>query len=64
MPTIRQLASDLKLAKGTVAKAYALLEELEVLETLGRKGSFILNPTKNASGSCSNPPQLSRRRLS
>ena len=40
--------TNLKLAKGTVAKAYALLEESEVLETLGRKGSFILNPTKNA----------------
>ena len=42
MPTIRQLASDLKLAKGTVAKAYALLEESKVLETLGQRGSFVL----------------------
>ncbi len=42
MPTIRQLASDLKLAKGTVAKAYALLEESSVLETLGHRGSFVL----------------------
>lgn len=41
MPTIRQLASDLKLAKGTVAKAYALLEESAVLETLGHRGSFV-----------------------
>lgn len=44
MPTIRQLASDLKLAKGTVAKAYALLEESAVLETRGHRGSFVLPP--------------------
>lgn len=44
MPTIRQLASDLQLAKGTVAKAYALLEESDVLETRGHRGSFVLPP--------------------
>ncbi len=44
MPTIRQLASDLDLAKGTVAKAYALLEESAVLETRGHRGSFVLPP--------------------
>jgi GntR family transcriptional regulator len=41
MPTIRQLANDLRLAKGTVAKAYALLEESNVLESRGHKGTFI-----------------------
>lgn len=44
LPTIRQLANDLKLAKGTVAKAYALLEEARVVETRGHRGSFILAP--------------------
>jgi len=44
MPTIRQLASDLQVAKGTVAKAYALLEESQVLDTRGHRGSFILPP--------------------
>lgn len=44
LPTIRQLANDLDLAKGTVAKAYALLEEGKVLETRGHRGSFILAP--------------------
>ncbi len=44
MPTIRQLANDLQLAKGTVAKAYSLLEEHRVLETRGHKGSFVLDP--------------------
>jgi len=41
MPTIRQLANDLELAKGTVAKAYALLEAGKVLESRGHKGTFI-----------------------
>ena len=41
MPTIRQLANDLQLAKGTVAKAYALLEESSVLESRGHRGTFI-----------------------
>jgi len=45
MPTIRQLASDLHLAKGTVAKAYALLESHGVVESRGHKGTFILEPT-------------------
>ena len=44
LPTIRQLANDLQLAKGTVARAYALLEETKVLETRGHRGSFILAP--------------------
>jgi DNA-binding transcriptional regulator YhcF (GntR family) len=42
LPTIRQLAVDLGLAKGTVAKAYELLESDAVIETRGRKGSFVL----------------------
>ena len=46
MPTIRQLASDLQLAKGTIAKAYAILEEAKVLETRGHRGSFVLPPPK------------------
>ena len=46
LPTIRQLANDLHLAKGTVAKAYALLEEAQILETRGHRGSFILSPPR------------------
>lgn len=41
LPTIRQLAHDLGLAKGTVAKAYELLEIEAVIETHGRNGSFV-----------------------
>ena len=41
LPTIRQLAADLELAKGTVAKAYELLEADNVVSTHGRSGTFI-----------------------
>ncbi len=41
LPTIRQLAADLGLAKGTVAKAYELLEADNVVSTHGRSGTFI-----------------------
>ena len=42
LPTIRQLAADLGLAKGTIARAYELLESDAVIATRGRKGSFVL----------------------
>ena len=41
LPTVRQLARDLALAPGTVAKAYQLLENDGVLAARGRHGSFI-----------------------
>lgn len=41
LPPVRQLAADLGLANGTVARAYRLLEEADILETRGRKGSFV-----------------------
>lgn len=41
LPTIRQLASDLQLNHNTVAKAYRRLERDVVIETLGRRGTFI-----------------------
>jgi len=43
LPTIRQLAIDLGIAKGTVARAYDLLESESVIETRGRQGSFVVN---------------------
>lgn len=50
LPTIRQLADDLDLAANTVARAYRELESDGVIETQGRKGSFIrqLPPTDAA----------------
>jgi DNA-binding transcriptional regulator YhcF (GntR family) len=41
LPTVRQLARDLNLAPGTVAKAYQILEADRVIETRGRRGSFV-----------------------
>jgi DNA-binding transcriptional regulator YhcF (GntR family) len=41
LPTIRQLATDLGLAKGTIERAYELLEADAVIETKGRKGTFV-----------------------
>jgi GntR family transcriptional regulator len=41
LPTIRQLARDLGIAPGTVARAYQELERDGVLETRGRHGSFV-----------------------
>ena len=46
LPTIRQLAADLGLAKGTVERAFQLLESGDVIETRGRAGTFVLAPTQ------------------
>ncbi len=42
LPAIRQLARDLDLAPGTVARAYRELESAGVIDTRGRHGSFVL----------------------
>jgi GntR family transcriptional regulator len=41
VPTIRQLASDLGIAKGTIQRAYDLLESDAMLESRGRHGTFV-----------------------
>ena len=41
LPTVRQLASDLGIAAGTVARAYRELEADGVIRTDGRRGSFV-----------------------
>lgn len=41
LPPIRQLADDLGLAGGTVARAYRELEDEELIETKGRHGTFV-----------------------
>ncbi|TXK19008.1 GntR family transcriptional regulator [Homoserinibacter sp. GY 40078] len=40
LPPVRQLAAELDLAPGTVARAYKELEEVGALETRGRAGTF------------------------
>ena len=41
LPAIRQLASDLGLAGGTVARAYRELEQEGIIATRGRHGTYI-----------------------
>lgn len=41
LPTIRQLAADLDLAGGTVARAYRELEATGAIATKGRHGTFV-----------------------
>lgn len=41
LPTIRQLAADLGIAKGTVERAYELLEVDGVVECRGRAGTVL-----------------------
>lgn len=47
LPTIRQLASDLGLAPGTVARAYKELEADGVLQTARRHGTVIAAAPSN-----------------
>ena len=41
LPTVRQLASDLGIAPGTVARTYKELEAVGTIETRGRGGTFV-----------------------
>lgn len=41
LPTVRQLAADLGLAVNTVARAYRELESDRLIETHGRRGTFV-----------------------
>ena len=41
LPTVRALAEELELAPNTVAKAYRTLERERLIETRGRRGTFV-----------------------
>jgi DNA-binding transcriptional regulator YhcF (GntR family) len=41
LPTVRELAGDLGLAVNTVARAYRELESAGIVETRGRKGTYV-----------------------
>jgi DNA-binding transcriptional regulator YhcF (GntR family) len=49
LPAIRQLANDLDLAGGTVARAYRELERDGLIVARGRHGSFVAPPSERAS---------------
>ena len=46
LPSIRQLANDLRLAGGTVARAYRELESDGVVSTHGRHGTVVRGPPR------------------
>ncbi|GAA2051902.1 GntR family transcriptional regulator [Williamsia deligens] len=48
LPTVRALAEDLGIAANTAARAYRELEEAGVIETRGRKGSFVAAQSSSA----------------
>lgn len=45
LPTVRQLAADLRINFNTVARAYRLLDEEGLISTQHGRGTFILNPS-------------------
>ncbi len=57
LPTVRQLAVELKVNANTVAKVYSELERAGVLETRRGVGTFI----REAGGRGSSPPDGERR---
>ena len=44
LPTVRQLAADLRVNFNTVARAYRMLDEEEIISTQHGCGTFILDP--------------------
>jgi GntR family transcriptional regulator len=48
IPSIRQLAQDLEINPNTVAKAYQILEEAQIIKTNGRSGSKVTQNAKEA----------------
>jgi DNA-binding transcriptional regulator YhcF (GntR family) len=54
LPSIRQLANDLGLAGGTVARAYRELEADGVVTTHGRHGTLVQGPPERSGP----PPEL------
>lgn len=46
LPAIRDLATDLDVARGTVNKAYDALARDGLVETLGRHGTIVLGPER------------------
>ncbi len=44
LPTVRQLAADLRVNFNTVARAYRLLDEAGIISTQHGRGTYILEP--------------------
>lgn len=48
LPTVRRLAADLGIAPNTVARTYMELDREGLIETRGRRGSFVAERSKPA----------------
>lgn len=44
LPTVRQLAADLRVNFNTIARTYRMLDELGVISTQHGRGTYILDP--------------------
>ena len=44
LPTVRQLAAELRVNFNTVARAYRILDEAGVISTQQGRGTYVLNP--------------------
>ena len=58
LPTVRELAADLRINFNTVARAYRLLHEERVISTQQGRGTYVLGPPPAAE-----TDQIRRRRL-
>lgn len=47
LPTVRQLASEIRVNFNTVARAYRLLDEARVISTQQGRGTYILEPQED-----------------
>jgi len=50
LPTVRQLATDLRVNFNTIARAYRMLDEEGLISTQHGRGTFILAPPTEANG--------------
>jgi GntR family transcriptional regulator len=58
LPTVRQMAADLRVNFNTVARAYRLLDEEGVISTQHGRGTYILSPTSAKDARRSRQQQL------
>lgn len=50
LPTVRQLATDLRVNFNTIARAYRMLDDEGLISTQHGRGTFILAPSSEANG--------------
>ncbi len=58
LPTVRQMAADLRVNFNTVARTYRLLDEEGVISTQHGRGTYILSPSSSRDAKRSRQQQL------